>query len=68
MTLSGAEHPAKSSEKSHLRGRGGAESGVLARIVHEPDLCRILAAWPTLPEPIRRAVLALIGAAAEPPA
>jgi hypothetical protein len=29
----------------------------------DPDLARILGAWPTLPEPIRRAVLALLGSA-----
>jgi DDE superfamily endonuclease len=27
-----------------------------------PDLARVIAAWPTLPEPIRRAVLALVAA------
>jgi hypothetical protein len=27
----------------------------------DPDLARILNAWQTLPEPIRRAILALIG-------
>jgi hypothetical protein len=27
----------------------------------DPDLVRIVGTWPTLPEPIRRAVLALIG-------
>jgi hypothetical protein len=26
-----------------------------------PDLARVFDAWPTLPEPIRRAILALIG-------
>jgi hypothetical protein len=26
----------------------------------DPDLARVLAAWPTMPDPIRRAVLALI--------
>jgi hypothetical protein len=26
---------------------------------NDPDLARILDAWPTLPEPIRRAILAL---------
>jgi hypothetical protein len=26
----------------------------------DPDLAKIVAAWPSLPEPIRRAVLALI--------
>jgi hypothetical protein len=34
----------------------GAESGAL-----DPDLAKIVAAWFSLPEPIRRAVLALIG-------
>jgi hypothetical protein len=27
----------------------------------DPDLARIIEAWPQLPDPIRRAVLALIG-------
>jgi len=31
----------------------------------EPDLARIMAVWPMLPEPIRRAVLALIDSARE---
>jgi hypothetical protein len=30
----------------------------------DPDLTRIAAAWPALPEPIRRAVLALVDSAA----
>jgi hypothetical protein len=29
----------------------------------DPDLARVLEAWPTLPEPIRAAVLALVQAA-----
>ena len=29
----------------------------------DPDLSRLLAAWPTLPEPIRRAMLAILEAA-----
>jgi hypothetical protein len=33
---------------------------------NDPDLARILAAWPTLPEPIRRAVLALVESAGQP--
>ena len=28
----------------------------------DPDLARVVAAWPELPEPIRRAVLALVEA------
>ena len=29
----------------------------------DPELARIVDAWPTLPEPIRRAIAALVGAA-----
>jgi hypothetical protein len=34
---------------------------------NEPDFARLAAAWPALPEPIRRAVLALLDAAADKP-
>ena len=27
----------------------------------DPDLAKVIAAWPSLPAPIRRAILALIG-------
>jgi hypothetical protein len=43
--------------KTALPEPGGAKSGAPAA---DPDLTRILDAWPTLPEPIRRAILALI--------
>jgi hypothetical protein len=33
---------------------------------NDPDLARILQAWPTLPEPIRRAILALVESAGQP--
>jgi hypothetical protein len=32
----------------------------------DPDLARLLAAWPTLPVPIRRAILALVDGAGPP--
>ncbi len=32
----------------------------------DPDLARVVAAWPGLPEAIRRAVLALVGASTPP--
>ena len=32
--------------------------------ITDPELARVVAAWPTLPEPIRRAMLALIRAVA----
>ena len=31
----------------------------------DPDLARIVGAWTTLPDPIRRAMMALIGATGE---
>ena len=43
---------------SDQQGEGG---------VPDADLARVLDAWPTLPEAIRRAVLALVGAASTPP-
>jgi hypothetical protein len=42
---------------------GGAESGALTPT--DPDLSRLVTAWPTLPEPIKRAVLALVDSATE---
>jgi hypothetical protein len=45
----------------------GKGAGACPALVQEgppdPDLARIVAAWPELPEPIRRAVLALVAAA-----
>ena len=32
----------------------------------DPDLARVVEAWPSLPEAIRRAVLALIGSTVDP--
>ena len=63
MTLSGAEHTANPSGKRHLRVEGGAESGALAQLALDPDLSRIVAAWPNLPEPIKAAMRALLGSA-----
>lgn len=60
MTLSGAEHPAKLPGKAHIRPTGGAESGAVAAPALDPELCRVVAAWPTLPSHIRAAFLALI--------
>jgi hypothetical protein len=34
---------------------------MLEEPLFDADLARIVAAWPTLPEPIRRAMLALVG-------
>ena len=58
MGDTGFEQPPKSSTKTHFLDQGGAKSGAIAEI--DPDLAALVAAWPTLPEPIRRAMLALI--------
>jgi hypothetical protein len=39
--------------------KGAAKSGAFS--TNDPDLARVIEAWPTLPDPIRRAMLALIG-------
>jgi hypothetical protein len=42
------------------------EADLLARILHDnPDLARLVAAWPDLPLPIRSAMLTLLGAAGQ---
>jgi hypothetical protein len=52
-------------DKTALFAEGGAKSGALATQTDpiDPDLSRILAAWPLLPAPIRAAILALVGTA-----
>jgi hypothetical protein len=57
----GFEHPLDSFGKSTLSAQGGAESGALATI--DPDLVFVLDAWPTLPEPIKAGILAMVRAA-----
>jgi hypothetical protein len=42
----------------------GAQPGCSAGCSDDPQLARVVGAWPSLPEPIRRAVLAMIDAAA----
>lgn len=37
----------------------GLQERLQGQAASDPDLARIVAAWPTLPEPIRRAMLAL---------
>jgi hypothetical protein len=48
--------------KSHEAG--GAKSGAIPndQTTNDPELAQIVAAWPRLADPIRRAVLALISA------
>jgi hypothetical protein len=45
----------ENSKLGDLPGEGAAKSGAV-----DPDLSRLLSAWPTLADPIRRAILALV--------
>ena len=49
----------KPSEKSPASETRDAESDAVSPI--DPDFARVVAAWPTLPAAIRRAILGLIG-------
>jgi hypothetical protein len=54
----GIEPCTNSPGNTALSADGGAESG--APTPADPDLTRLVDAWPTLPPPIRAAVLALV--------
>jgi hypothetical protein len=57
----GSEHSPHFSANPHQALGDGAESGAVSTpSIIDPGLARIVAAWPALPEPIRRAMLALI--------
>ena len=60
----GVEHPSKQPGNLQIRPTGGAESGALAALTLDPELARLVAAWPALSDAIRRAVLALVGTVA----
>jgi hypothetical protein len=63
LTPTGLERTPNSAKKSAVIEIGGAKSGAPSADSNaiDPDLARIVAAWPTLAEPIKRAMLALIG-------
>lgn len=52
--------PAGQTGKRPKGRKVGAPAGSTPDVL-DADLARIVASWPTLPEPIRRAMLALIG-------
>jgi hypothetical protein len=62
VTPTGLEHAQETLEKQGFGGPGGAESGALSDDSGsiDPELARVVAVWPTLPEGVRRAVLALV--------
>ena len=70
MTLRGfeaaAENPTISGTSSTSTHRGDADSDAVSPgkgngASGDPALAAVVAAWPALPDPIRRAVLALVG-------
>jgi hypothetical protein len=61
MTPTGFEEEPDSGGKPQSGVESGAKSGAIkVGPLPDTDLARVLDAWPTLPEPIRRAVLALV--------
>jgi hypothetical protein len=61
----GVEQLRKSHKKTALLEQGGAESGapILANLSIAPELAALIDAWPSLPEPIKAGILALVRAA-----
>jgi hypothetical protein len=61
----GLEHPSKSSGFPGYLPEGGAESGAVGAQSAQfpPDLAAVVAAWPDLPETVRREVVGLVRAA-----
>jgi len=61
----GLEPPPQNTRKQAVSEAGGAKSGALSTnlIPVDSDQQRILDAWPTLPEPLRAGILAMIEAA-----
>ena len=64
MGDTGLEHLAKTPGKTSNSKASGAESGAVVDEIGsiDPDLLRISEAWPTLPEHLRKAVLAIVQA------
>lgn len=65
MGEAGFEHPAQNPKKTANSDQGGAECGAPPAFstITDPDLARVVKAWPDLPEPVRRGILAMVEAA-----
>ena len=63
-TRRGSEHPSKTPGKTHISGVGGAESGALGapNPPFDPELGRIIKAWPDLPTGVRVGIMAMVRA------
>lgn len=65
MTGLGSEHPSQIRRKSAKSDPDGAKSGArpdLSRNI-TPEMAGLIAAWASLPEPVRRGILAMVEAA-----
>ena len=65
MAGAGIEHPPQNGANSSAAGQSGAECGALAapKATLDPQLAAVVEAWPTLPEPIKAGILAMVRAA-----
>jgi hypothetical protein len=60
------EDPEKTASTSATLANSGHEKKGPAAAYRDADLARLVNAWPSLPEPIRRAILALVASAGGP--
>jgi hypothetical protein len=67
MTRAGSEHPQHNRKKKACSDSGGAESGARPDLSPNitPELDGLIRAWASLPEPVRRGILAMVEAAKE---
>jgi hypothetical protein len=65
VTGLGLEHPQQNSSEAADPEEGGAESGAPAArtAISDPALAALIDAWPDLPQPVRRGILAMVEAA-----
>jgi len=65
MTGLGSEHPTQNSRNIAHPESGGAESGARPALSPNitPELAGLIDAWTSLPEPVRRGILAMVAAA-----
>jgi len=65
MTRAGLAHPHNNRKKTAKSASGGAESGALSDLSPNiaPELAGLIDAWSSLPEPVRRGILAMVEAA-----
>lgn len=66
MTPRGFETPPQNTDHTAFSGEGAAKSGAVhhcQELPADPDLARLVEAWPELPQPIRAAIVAMVDAA-----